>query len=86
MLATDCEYFRLGALAVSPDGSKLAYSTDSNGSERFTLKVIEIDSGDELTPAIENCAGSVVWDASNTGFAYRLVNDQWRPDKALFGT
>ena len=84
VLATGCEYFRLGALAVSPDGSKLAYSTDSNGSERFTLKVIEIDSGDELTPAIENCAGSVVWDASNTGFAYRLVNDQWRPDKVLF--
>ena len=83
-LAADCEYFRLGALAVSPDGSKLAFSTDSNGSERFTLKVIEIDSGDELTPAIENCAGSVVWNASNTGFAYRLVNEQWRPDKALF--
>ena len=83
-LAADCEYFRLGALTVSPDGSKLAFSTDSNGSERFTLKVIEIDSGDELTPAIENCAGSVVWNASNTGFAYRLVNEQWRPDKALF--
>ena len=62
----------------------MAYSTDTNGSERFTLKVIEIDSGNELTPAIENCAGSVVWNASNTGFAYRLVNAQWRPDKALF--
>ena len=48
------------------------------------MKVIEIDSGDEITPAIENCAGSVVWNASNTGFAYRLVNEQWRPDKALF--
>ena len=59
-LAEGCEYFRLGALAVSPDGKSLAYSTDTNGSERFTLKVIEIESGDELTPAIENCAGSVV--------------------------
>ena len=83
-LAEGCEYFRLGALAVSPDGKSLAYSTDTNGSERFTLKVIEIESGDERTPAIENCAGSVVWNASNTGFAYRLVNEQWRPDKALF--
>ena len=83
-LAEGCDYFRLGALAVSPDGKTLAYSTDTNGSERFTLKVIEIDSGNELTPAIENCAGSVVWNASNTGFAYRLVNAQWRPDKALF--
>ena len=83
-LAEGCEYFRLGALAVSPDGKTLAYSTDTNGGERFTLKVINIDSGNELTPAIENCAGSVVFNASNSGFAYRLVNEQWRPDKALF--
>lgn len=83
-LAEGCEYFRLGALAVSPDGKTLAYSTDTNGGERFTLKVINIDSGNELTPAIENCAGSVVFNASNSGFAYRVVNEQWRPDKALF--
>ena len=50
-LAEGCEYFRLGALAVSPDGKSLAYSTDTNGSERFTLKVIEIESGDESSPA-----------------------------------
>ena len=83
-LAAGCDYFRLGALAVSPDGSKLAYSTDTNGSERFVLQVIAIDSKTELTPPIENCAGSVVWNAASDGFAYRLVNEQWRPDKALY--
>ena len=83
-LAEGCEYFRLGALAVSPDGTMLAFSTDTNGSERFTLKVIEIASGEVLTTAIENCAGSVVWSADSHGFAYRLVNENWRPDKALY--
>ena len=83
-LAEGCEYFRLGALAVSPDGQKLAFSTDSNGSERYVLKVLHIDSGEELIQPIENCAGSVVWNASSDGFAYRLVNEQWRPDKALY--
>ena len=83
-LAEGCEYFRLGALAVSPDGTMLAFSTDTNGSERFTLKVIEIASGEVLTTAIENCAGSVVWNADSHGFAYRLVNENWRPDKALY--
>jgi oligopeptidase B len=62
----------------------LAFSTDTNGSERFTLKVIEIASGEVLTTAIENCAGSVVWNADSHGFAYRLVNENWRPDKALY--
>ncbi|NCF43724.1 MAG: prolyl oligopeptidase family serine peptidase [Proteobacteria bacterium] len=83
-LAAGREYFRLGALAVSPDGSKLAYSTDINGSERFVLQVMVIDSKTELTAPIENCAGSVVWNAASDGFAYRLVNEQWRPDKALY--
>ena len=83
-LAEGCEYFRLGALAVSPDGTMLAFSTDTNGSERFTLKVIDIASGEVLTTAIENCAGSVVWNADSHGFAYRLVNENWRPDKALY--
>ena len=83
-LAEGCEYFRLGALAVSPDGTMLAFSTDTNGSERFTLKVIEIASGEVLTTAIENCAGSVIWSADSHGFAYRLVNENWRPDKALY--
>ncbi len=83
-LAEGCEYFRLGALAVSPDGQNLAYSTDTNGSERFTLKVVSLASGQELTPTIENCAGSVVWNAAGDGFAYCLVNDQWRPNKARY--
>ena len=83
-LAEGCDYFRLGALAVSPDGTMLAFSTDTNGSERFTLKVIEIASGEVLTTAIENCAGSVIWSADSHGFAYRLVNENWRPDKALY--
>ena len=83
-LAEGCEYFRLGALAVSPDGTMLAFSTDTNGSERFTLKVIQIASGEVLTTAIENCAGSVIWNADSHGFAYRLVNENWRPDKALY--
>ena len=83
-LAEGCEYFRLGALAVSPDGTMLAFSTDTNGSERFTLKVIDIASGEVLTTAIENCAGSVIWSADSHGFAYRLVNENWRPDTALY--
>lgn len=83
-LAAGREYFRLGALAVSPDGSKLAYSTDTNGSERYSLRVVEISSGGEITQPIENCAGSVIWNSASDGFAYRLVNDQWRPDRALY--
>ncbi len=84
VLAEGCEYFRLGAMAVSPDGAKLAYSTDTNGGERYNLTVVDIASGSELSNPIENCAGSVVWNSASCGFAYRLVNEQWRPDRAVY--
>ena len=82
-LAEGHEYFRLGALSVSPDGQKLAYSVDTNGSERYQLHTIQIASGEVLTKSIENCAGEPVWNANSDGFIYLIVNDQWRPNKAL---
>ena len=42
ILAQGHEYFRLGALTVSPDGKKLAYSVDTNGSERYQLHTIDL--------------------------------------------
>ena len=47
-LAAGKEYFRLGAIAVSNDGTKLAWSVDDNGSERFTARVKVIASGEVL--------------------------------------
>src|SRR6201986_847728 len=38
-LAAGKAFFSLGAVSVSPDGKRLAYSTDFSGGERFTLRV-----------------------------------------------
>ena len=46
-LAAGCEYFRLGGLTLSPDGRYLAYATDTDGSERYTLRVRELATGEE---------------------------------------
>jgi oligopeptidase B len=83
-LAKGHEYFRLGALTVSPDGKKLAYSVDTNGSERYQLHVIDLSTRQALTPSIENCAGEPVWNSASDSFIYLTVNEQWRPNKALF--
>ena len=84
ILAQDHEYFRLGALTVSPDGKKLAYSVDTNGSERYQLHTIDLATRQALTPSIENCAGEPVWNSASDGFIYLTVNEQWRPNKASF--
>src|SRR3546814_2440083 len=41
-LAEGKEYFRLGAISVSPDGRYLAFAVDDNGSERFEARVRDL--------------------------------------------
>src|SRR5688500_20398515 len=42
------EYFRLGALEVSPDGKLLAVLVDDNGSERIKLRIRDIASSEDV--------------------------------------
>jgi oligopeptidase B len=78
-LAEGHEYFSLGALAVSPCGSKLAYSIDTAGDERYTLQVVDIGSGATLTAPIGDTIGSPIWDAASESLLYVVVNKQWQP-------
>ena len=78
-LAKDVEYFRLGELSVSRKGRLMAYSTDTSGAERFTLRVTDLASGDLLEDVIDNTSGNVVWSADDRSFFYAVVDDNWRP-------
>ncbi len=81
-LAEGKEYFRLGAISVSNDGMKLAYAIDDNGSERFTVRVKDLGSGELLPDEIPGTLSSLVWVAGDTGIVYSLANEQWRTDNA----
>ena len=81
-LAAGKDYFRLGAIAVSNDGSMLAWSVDDNGSERFTARVKIIASGEVLPDEIPGTLSSLVWVGHDKGLVYSLANEQWRTDNA----
>lgn len=81
-LAEGKEYFRLGALAVSKDGTRLAFSVDDNGSERFTARVKDLASGTMLGDEIPGTLSSLVWCADDRALVYSLANEQWRTDNA----
>ena len=78
-LSKDHEYFRLGSMSVGNGGSLLAYSTDTNGSERFRMVVKDLETGDLLEEEIEETTGNVVWSADDASFLYTLVDENWRP-------
>jgi oligopeptidase B len=79
-LAEGKEYFRLGALTLSEDGRWLAYAIDDNGSERFTARIRDLTTGEELADVIPETMGALVWNADATMLLYGQVNDQWRID------
>lgn len=78
-LARGHDYFRLGGMSVSPDGNKLVYAVDTDGSERFTLRVRDLESGELLPDCITDTMGSPVWSSDSSVLLYRLVNENWRP-------
>jgi oligopeptidase B len=81
-LAAGKEYFRLGALSVSPDGRFLAYAVDDNGSERFEVRVKDLHSGALLPDTIPGMLSEIVWTADSAGFLYGVANENWRTDNA----
>ncbi|MBA4355301.1 MAG: S9 family peptidase, partial [Novosphingobium sp.] len=81
-LADGVEYFRLGAIAVSTDGTKLAWSVDDNGSERFTVRIKVIATGEVLADEIPGTLSGLIWVKNDTGLVYSLANENWRTDNA----
>ncbi|HZF45895.1 MAG TPA: prolyl oligopeptidase family serine peptidase, partial [Sphingomonadaceae bacterium] len=79
-LAGDLDYFRLGALSVSQNGMMLAYAVDDNGSERFTVRIKDLATGELLPDTIPGTLSSLVWVAGDKGLIYSLANEQWRTD------
>jgi len=75
-------YFRLGALSISPDGRLAAWACDTSGAERFTLKIRDLATGEDIETISEVVNGAVVWSAGSDAVAYTEVNDNWRTFRA----
>lgn len=74
------EFFALGAISVSLDGNTLAYSVDTVGDERYTLRFKDLRTGEMYPDRIEGIASGVTWAADNATVYYRTVDEAWRPD------
>jgi oligopeptidase B len=72
VLAGDSPYFSLGGFALSPDGTRLAYSTDHTGAERYTLRIRDLTTGADLADVVPDTYYGLAWAADGaTVFAIR---------------
>lgn len=80
-LARGHEFFSLGGSSISLDGRLLAWSVDTAGDERYTVRVKELAGGAILDDVVEGVLGGVTWEPDGTGFYYTTVDEAWRADK-----
>ena len=81
-LADGAEYFNLGSFSVSKNGRYLAYSTDTDGSERFTARIKDLETGELLPDEIPGTLSGLTWVMGDRGLVYGLATKEWRVDNA----
>jgi len=76
------DYFRLDELEVSPDARLIATMVDDEGSERFKLRVRDLETGQDIETVTEMGIGTPVWSGDSKAIMICEVNDQWRSYRA----
>ena len=82
-LAEGEAYFQLGGAAHSPDHRYIAFATDTKGSEYFTLRVLDTQTGQVLDDVVEDTSGGAVWASDSQTFLYTRLDDNHRPSRIL---
>lgn len=75
------EFFSLGAATVSLDGNLLAYSVDTLGDERYTLRFKDLRTGELYPDEIADIGAGATWAADNRTVYYLTLDAAHRPDK-----
>jgi oligopeptidase B len=79
VLAAGAAYFNLGAYAVSPDGTLLAYSVDTSGDEAYTMRFRDLERGQDLPDEIPNTSYGAAWSADGRFLFYVTLDEAKRP-------
>ena len=79
VLAESTEHLEVGGLALSDDQQLLAYSTDTTGGERFTIRIRELEEGADLDDTIEDASSGLGFSAGGRGCSSTRAREAMRP-------
>lgn len=64
-LAAGKDFYQVANFAVSPDQQLLAYMEDLNGRRQYTLRIIDLRTGQHLPDQLLGLSASIAWSADN---------------------
>lgn len=80
-LAADFDYFNLDDWEISPDNRFLAYSADTDGSERSTIKIKDLATNQYFKDELTDAAGNLLFSQDSQSLIYsKLQQDKWRTE------
>lgn len=78
-LAEGQSFFSLGGMAINEPSNLLAYCIDTQGDERFTLYIKDLETGQLLPDVIEGVFYGLTFSPDSSTVYYLVVDDTWRP-------
>jgi oligopeptidase B len=76
--AAEGDFYELGTFDISPDGNLLMHSADRDGAEIYTLRVRNLETGEDLD-TIENTYYGSAWSRDGSVLFYTRPDDAMRP-------
>ena len=74
------DFFSLGTFDVTDDGRFLLFGVDTEGDERYTLRIRNLETGEQLADEIRETSSGAFFDPSGRYVFYSTVDESWRPD------
>jgi oligopeptidase B len=75
------DFFSLGGFSLSDDDHLLAWSIDTKGDERYTIRVKDLRTGELLADEVPDTSGGITWSGDARYFFYTTVDEAWRPHR-----
>lgn len=86
-LAKGHDYFSLGGWSISPDNRYLAFSVNTNGDERYQIRIKDLTTNTLLPDVLNDVQGDAVFAADSKSLVYaKLEEGKWRSESVNLHT
>ncbi|MGO2018032.1 MAG: oligopeptidase B, partial [Brevibacterium aurantiacum] len=75
------EFFSLGTFSLTDDGRYLLFGVDNSGDERYTLRLRDLSTGEDLPDTVDGTFAGASIDPTGRYVFYTTVDEAWRPEK-----